>query len=116
MLSENTYDIAYKHLEEAFMYYQREGFHDLCWKNAFYIADLNEKFYIATDEERFKSKAKHYYVEMLQAIRDFETHSETTSIDLVTGGGINTDEALSKGAGFFFSIKEDEIAKQFRRV
>ncbi len=115
MLSEHTYDIAYKHLEEAFMYYQREGFHDLCWKNAFYIADLNEKFYIATDEDRFKTKAKHYYIEMLQAIRDFDVHSETTSIDVVGGAGITTDEALSKGAGFFFSIKEDEIAREFRK-
>ncbi len=115
MLNEHTYDIAHKHLEEAFIYYEREGFYDLCWKNAYYIADLNEKFYIATDEARFKSRCRHYYIEMLQAIRNYETHSETRSIDLVNVGGITPEEALGKGAAFFFSIKEDEIAREFKR-
>lgn len=115
MLNEQTYDIAHKHLEEAFIYYEREGFHDLCWKNAFYISDLNEKFYIATDEDRFKARAKHYYIEMLAAIRNYHTHSDTANtIDLANVGGISPEEALSKGAAFFFSIKEDEIAREFK--
>ncbi len=113
-INEQSYKLAHKHLEAAFMYYQKEGLYDLCWKNAYYIANLNEKFYLGTGDKTFKNKARHYYIEMLQAIKEFREHRESQPFDLVNTAGINPEEALSRGADFFFAIKEDEIAREFK--
>lgn len=114
VINEHSYSIANKHLEDAFMYFQKEGFLDLAWKNAYYIADLNEKFFLASEEDRFKNRARHYYIEMLQSIRDFENQNDTNSFNIANLSGIHMSEALNKGANFFYSIREDDIATQFR--
>lgn len=115
VLNEQSYKVAQEHFESALHYFYSERLLDLTWKNAFYIAQLNEKYFEANSaKEEYKNKAKAYYTEMLVAIEDFykelgENLNSTGSLV-----GIDIPEACKRAFKFLNSINEKELAEKFK--
>lgn len=112
VLNEHTYQIAHDNLHKAFEYYRKEGLLDLVWKNAYYLASLNEKMLRKTGEENFKTKTGYYYAEMYEAANKYEEKSSDTVLQLV---GMSIEDAFADAERFFKQIGENEIADKFKR-
>jgi tetratricopeptide (TPR) repeat protein len=115
VLNEQSYKVAQEHFESALNYFYSERLLDLAWKNAFYIAQLNEKYFEANNANlEYKNKAKNYYTEMLVSIEDFYKElggSLQSSGSLI---GIDIPEACRRAHNFLVSIGEKELAEKFK--
>ena len=116
VLNEHTYQVAQKHFEQALVYFYKERLLDLTWKTAFYLADLNHKYYLLSESknEISKNKAKNYYLEMLCSIEDYEKELSAVaqSGNLV---GITIDGACAKAEAFMILIGEKQLSLKFHR-
>lgn len=117
VLNEHTYKLAQQHFEEALAYYFREKLIDLTWKTAFYLASLNEKYYLQGGNEKYRDIAKGYYLEMLCAIQDYkQLNPKDGDTGIEMGSGIAIEDALVRGERFFSSIKEEALALKFKKL
>ena len=118
MLNEQTYPIAQRHLEQALVYFAKENLLDLLWKATFYLADLNQKYYLNNkdkeDTELYKNRAKSYFLEMLLAIQDYQEEAPNPFNNETNLVGITIDDAYNQAYRFFIGINDTQAAYKFR--
>lgn len=115
VINEKSYEIAHKHLEEALVYYYNERLLDLTWKNTYYLAELNRRYYRFKDSENEYAfnKAKTYYLEMLIAVEDYKKQAEAGEAFERPVAGITIEQAMKQAQEFFESVGEADTAKKF---
>lgn len=115
VLNEQTYPVGQENFAEALAYFEQEQLLDLQWKNTYYLASLNEKYALHSEEEKFIEKTKEYYLLMKHAVEKYETSTDIDSSKRSGLVGVSIDDAFEKARRFFESRGDNENAEKFKR-